>query len=392
MNPPETSALILYNDPQAAAELSQVADSTSVLGVLAEVNAVAAALGRLHIPCRAVPVGSLQDCPGVLNDAPEPLVFNLVEEFPAEPEAAAHVPALCTAFGKACTGADSACLQLTLDKPRTKAVLAAADLPVPAGVMVEPGAACDPALLPPPPWIVKPARADASEGITGASSIHSQADKAFRRNLETVHRSLGQPALVEQLVGDRELNVSVLERNGCPQVLPLAEIDFSAFAPGKARIVDYAAKWLATSFEYRHTPRIIPAPLPAAVAAAIRAAALKAWRVTRCRDYARIDVRMSGDGVFHILEVNANPDIAPDAGFAAALDAAGIAYDDFVRDVAENARQRHQRQDSSAPPVRQPERHPDAAVKTRSAGSDPAGTAAYTLFPPARSRRGRRGP
>ena len=327
-----TSVLILHNEPCP----EEGACPESINGVLAEAAAVSEALARLHIPHRIAAVRDLQDCPAVLSASPEPVVFNLVEGFAAGPELASFVPAICAAFGKGCTGSDSGCLGLTLDKTRTKAVLAGAGLPVPTGVLVEVGAALDPANLPPPPWIVKPAQTDASEGITADASVCGHAD-ALLRAVAAVHREFGQAALVEQLVGDRELNVAVLQRAGRVQVLPLAEIDFSAFPAGKPRIVDYAAKWLEDSFEYTHTPRIIPAPLPAATAEAIRSAALRAWRAVGCRDYARVDFRFSDNGEFHILEVNANPDISPDAGFAAALTAAGIDYAEFVAAITTNA-------------------------------------------------------
>jgi D-alanine-D-alanine ligase len=50
-----------------------------------------------------------------------------------------------------------------------------------------------------------------------------------------------------------------------------------------------------------------------------------------CEGYNRVDFRLDADLNPYILEVNANPDIAADAGFAAALDAAGIPYREFVR-------------------------------------------------------------
>jgi ribosomal protein S18 acetylase RimI-like enzyme len=145
-----------------------------------------------------------------------------------------------------------------------------------------------------------------------------------------VHDTCRQAALVEAFVGRRELNVSVIELDGRPTVLPLAEIDFAAFGPDRPRIVGYEAKWLAESFEFHHTPRIIPAPLPRAAAEAVRRAARAAWDAMGCRGYARVDFRLDDAGRPVVLEVNANPDISPGAGLAAAVDAAGIGYDRFI--------------------------------------------------------------
>ena len=47
-------------------------------------------------------------------------------------------------------------------------------------------------------------------------------------------------------------------------MLPAAEIDFSAFAADKPRIVGYRAKWVADSFEFTHTPRVFPSLLATA--------------------------------------------------------------------------------------------------------------------------------
>ncbi|HPC94386.1 MAG TPA: GNAT family N-acetyltransferase [Sedimentisphaerales bacterium] len=332
---PRGSLLILYNEP-AAAKAGGFQESEA--GVLAEVAAVVEACRRLRRPCRAVGVQNYEQLPEVLAGADEPVVFNLVEGFAVEPERANFVPAVCAAFGKACTGNSATGLLLSLNKWQSKVLLEGAGLPVPRGRIVPVGAARAKAhpMGWPGPYIVKPVEADASEGIDAASVV-PDAGRTLKQAIARVHERFRQPALVEQYIEGRELNVSVIWRGDEPEVLPLAEIDFGAFDENRPRIVGYEAKWLANTFEYHHTPRMIPAPLPAKVAHRVRELAVAACRCLDCRDYCRVDMRLDQALEPYILEVNANPDVSPDAGFAAALEAAEIAYHEFVRIAINNA-------------------------------------------------------
>ena len=329
--------LVLHNIPSTSGPLESDA------GVLVQLRALTDALARLHVPHHVHGVARLEDVPPVLAASHAPVVFNLVESFHLHPHHAAFLPALCLAFGKSCTGSPTACLELTLDKARTKAVLAAARLPVPPGFLVHPGDSFSADQLPPGPWIVKPLRADASEGIHARSSVFTSPGPELDRAVRNIHTAFAQPALVETLVGSRELNVSLLQQSGDLTVLPLAEIDFSAFGPERPRVVDYAAKWDAASFEYNNTPRLIPAPIPESLADEIRSLARAAFLAVDCLDYARVDFRLTTDLRPVILEVNSNPDISPDAGFPAALAAADISFDDFIRTVLKNAASRSPR-------------------------------------------------
>ena len=73
------------------------------------------------------------------------------------------------------------------------------------------------------------------------------------------------------------------------------------------------------------------------VARRIEQTALAAYRITGCRDYARVDLRMDSSGRVFVLEVNANPDIGPDAGFARMLRARDIRYEEFANRLIANA-------------------------------------------------------
>lgn len=333
----KTSVLILHNEPQPSGRGGGFAESDA--GVLDEVRAVGEALDKLHMPHRAVGVRRFEDLPAVLAASDEPVVFNLVEGFWTNAEQAAQVPTLVAGFGKACTGNDVQGLLLSLDKWQSKSLLAAAGLPTPGGIVVPTGQPVPARDLFEGPYIVKPVQSDASEGIDKTSIVAGRG-KALRDAVRRIHDRMAQPAMIEQYIEGRELNVSVIRRRGGPEVLPLAEIDFAAFEEGRPRIVGYEAKWLVDSFEFRHTPRVIPAPLPKRLAQQVRDLAIAACRTLQCFDYCRVDFRLDGSNRPYILEVNANPDISPDAGLAAALAAAGIAYKAFVKLTVENALRR----------------------------------------------------
>jgi D-alanine-D-alanine ligase len=91
------------------------------------------------------------------------------------------------------------------------------------------------------------------------------------------------------------------------------------------RIVGYRAKWAEESFEYRHTTRRFAKEKDDAhLLNRLREIALECWHVFDLRGWARVDFRVDADGRPWILEVNANPCLAPDAGFAAAVARAGM--------------------------------------------------------------------
>jgi ribosomal protein S18 acetylase RimI-like enzyme len=209
-------------------------------------------------------------------------------------------------------------------------------VPTPPGALVPRGARARAADLPKGPWIVKPVASDASEGID-AQSVVPRFGSRLHAAVRRVHERLGQDAVVERLFGTREFNIGMFEHRGEVRMLPVAEIDFSRFEPGRPRIVDYAAKWLPNTFEFQNTPRVAGVRLPPRVARALTAACHAAWHALGCRDYARVDVRAEADGRLAIIEVNPNPDITPIAGFSCGLRDAGIAYEQFVLALVENA-------------------------------------------------------
>jgi D-alanine-D-alanine ligase len=148
----------------------------------------------------------------------------------------------------------------------------------------------------------------------------------------------GGTFFAEQYVEGREFNAALLQSGGGLGLLPIQEIDFSGLPGNAPPIVDYAAKWDASSAVYHATPRRFGIeqtdPALAAELARLARAACDAFELTA---YARVDFRVSRSGEPTVLEVNANPCLAPDAGFAAASAEAGLAYDEVIDTIVRAA-------------------------------------------------------
>jgi len=93
----------------------------------------------------------------------------------------------------------------------------------------------------------------------------------------------------------------------------------------KDRICGYDAKFISGSEHYEKIETLLPAPLSKKELSSIEKICKKAYRVTGCRDYARLDVRYR-DGIFYVLDVNPNADISADASMACAAETAGFSY------------------------------------------------------------------
>ena len=354
--------LILYNLPRSRGNVALSRGTESDSSVMDEVQAISAVLERQSIPFRALGIGCLKDLPDAVATGRERVVFNLVEDLGGDVADYCFVPAVCEAMGRACTGNSAACQALCIDKWQTKAALTAGGVPAPEAVVVALGRDPGQCAIPKGRLIIKPLCSDASEGIDAGSVLNASRRRLVEARIRRVHRKIGQGALVEQYIAGREINVSLLQRGDEVDVLPLAEIDFSAFPDDKPRIVDYAAKWFDGSFEYINTPRKIPAPVSERVADRIREHARAAWSAVGCRDYARVDLRLDENDNPYILEVNPNPDISHDAGFAAALGAGKITYERFVLTILENAEARGA-SGSARSPARAARRKPPCRIR-----------------------------
>jgi D-alanine-D-alanine ligase len=269
---------------------------------------------------------------------PPDVVLNLCDAPLGDSALEPTLPAFLELLGIPYTGSPPAALALCRDKPAVKVRLRAAGIPTPGFAVVPPGRRL-------PAWdhwpaIVKPASEDASCGIDRHSVV--SCPRELRERVAFLHRRYRQPALVERFVAGRELNVSLVGV-GEPRVLPFGEIDFSRMPDDRPRIVTFEAKWVAGRVEDRGTRAIAARPLPQGAAPRLRRHALSAWRITGCRDYARVDVRIDPRRGSFVLEVNANPDLGPDAGLSRAWQRAGGTWSGLLLHILGLARRRRRR-------------------------------------------------
>jgi len=326
--PSPVPVLLLYNVVEQLGQ-GEARDLVTDLEVVYTAQSIADGLRSTGYDVMVAPVRDLDDVAGAVaeRDPQATLIFNLCENLGGRPEDEALVPSALEQFGFRYTGSPAPTLELCLHKSRAKARLMRLNVPTPPYQVFQ---RADEPIAVPLPAIVKPQAQDASIGIDRDSVVHDE--QSLRRRVEYILDVYRQPALVEAFIDGREFNIGVWG-NGVAHTLPLAEIDFSAWADPYTHIVGFDAKWTEGSIEYQTMPVICPAEVEPELARRIRHVALMAYQAMGCRDYARVDLRVR-DGVPYVLEVNPNPCLAPGGGFANAARVAGYSYARMAHQIA----------------------------------------------------------
>ena len=310
----------------ASADVAVSAD-LAILGTVAAVEASLASEGNTIVQIAVHPDSKWIDR---LRRARVDLVFNLCESIDGVAALEPAVISVLELLGLPYTGSSSWTTSLCRRKHVVNGALERAGLPVPKFAVVRRGSAVPSVGF---PAICKPAAEDASVGIEQRSVVRTTRALAERSDAMLER---WDEVLVQRFIEGREVNVGILG----DAVLPIAEIDFGNMPKGMWRIVTYRSKWEEGSDEDLGSAPRCPARLPSSVATQLRRIAVAAWRIAGGSGYGRVDMRIDERGRPWILEVNANPDIAPDAGLARMARVAGIDYGSLVRKVCELGLQR----------------------------------------------------
>jgi D-alanine-D-alanine ligase len=310
--------LVLHSDIAADAPPEE-------LDTLIAAEAVAKALTARGHAAEQAPFRQ-ETLPSLLARTVPEIVFNLVEGVNGQGRLAPIAPDMLAATGARFTGATADAMALTNDKPLTKRKLRDAGLATPDWAV--PPAWKD---LADGRWIVKAALEDASLGlddqcVVEGAQVKARADQCAIR--------FGGDWFAERYVEGREFNIAMLDG----RVLPMAEMCFEQWPEGKPRIVGYDAKWEEDSTGWNGTVRAFGVEQnEPRLAEGLRSACEHVWTLFGLTGFARVDFRVDHQGAPLILEINTNPCISPDAGFAAAAAEAGMSYEALIEAIVEAA-------------------------------------------------------
>jgi D-alanine-D-alanine ligase len=308
--------------------------------VLVQADAVTDALRELgHKAVRMACGLNLSRVQSELRSIGPQMVFNLVESLDGTGRLIHLFPSLLDAMVMPYTGAGAEALMLTSNKLLAKSLMESAGLPTPAWIASRAARSLGLFRRPrenPGRWIVKSVWEHASVGLDAEAVLEIASYRLLDNLLEERSPRLGGACFAEAFIDGREFNLSLLEDPDGPRILPPAEIIFEGFEPGQARIVDYQAKWDPDSYAYHHTPRCFDFDAAdEGLLEELRSLAQECWHLFGLRGYARVDFRVDRRGRPWILEINANPCLSADAGFAAAVHRAGLSLTEAVGRIVE---------------------------------------------------------
>lgn len=298
-------------------------------------NQMASALNSAGHPVEVIEITESRLEPLLSRYSPsEKIVFNQCESIPGLIHSEHEAVRIIESMGFIYTGSGPEALSLAEDKTRVKQILESFNIPTPAWKIYDYPSAHDWNLF---PAIVKTSLEHCSISLDPGSVVMNQ--KELESRIEYILDNFNQPAIVEVFIDGREFHVPLCG-NGKVQMMPVVEMDFSAFSDIHDRLCTYDSKFDPFSPHYNKIESRIPAPLNNAELFNLEKICLDAYHAIGCRDYARLDVREQ-NGLFYVLDVNPNPDLDIDASMACSAAYCGISYPDMMSYLVNLAAYRH---------------------------------------------------
>lgn len=259
------------------------------------------------------------------------IVFNIAEGRGNSRSRESQVPSVLEMLGIAYTGSDSHCLTVCLDKPLAKKLVVTEGVATPQWQLVNDEAGLSNMAWERFPAIVKPAYEGSSKGIRLTSVLDNMGQ--LREELSRLLNNYRQPVMVEEFISGDEVTVGIIGNAppkvvGMMRILPRNKEERFVYSLEVKRdylnLVDYES----------------PPNLPDEIKEKITHASLKVFKVLGCRDFARIDFRVSPDGVPYFLEINPLPGLGTYSDLVIMACKLGWTHQGLIQAVFETALKR----------------------------------------------------
>ena len=273
------------------------------------------------------------ELPDKLRDSGIDIAFNIAEGIRGRGREA-EIPAILNLYGIPFTGSDETTLCLALDKALTKRLLRTYHIKTPDY------AVCSSASVRLKniryPAIVKPNAEGSSKGIRERCVINSAAElmELLHGELETYRQEM----LIEEYVAGREFTVGALGNGDAVRIFEPMEIVFKHPTHGNYSVYSFDVKR-----EYKeHIEYRCPSDITARERQTLMDYTRKTFAALGCRDFARMDFRMTEDGEIYFIEANPLPGLAPGySDYPMLAELCNVSYDKLVLSVLEAALTRY---------------------------------------------------
>ena len=279
-------------------------------------KACADALMRLGYRVTRIDVG--RDIAALLKTVKPDVALNLLHGRPGED---GTIQGLLEILAIPYTHSGVMASAVAMQKDVAKALLHAAQVPVPQGLVASRFEAAEKHLLP-PPYVIKPIAEGSSVGVFIVAQDHSHPPQELTRD----DWAYGERIVVEKYIPGKELTCAVLgeEALGVIEIVPTV------------RFYDYESKYAPGGSKH-----ILPAPVSSFVYQLARRLSVKAHKALSCRGVTRADFRyddsIEGAGGLVCLEVNTQPGMTETSLVPELAVHAGMTFDELVRWMVEDA-------------------------------------------------------
>lgn len=267
------------------------------------------------------------DCSFVekLKSSKVDFVFNIAEGTNGRGREA-HVPSILNFLGIPFSGSDETTLCLSLDKEMTKRFLSTYQIDTPRCSIIKTSEyELDPSLR--FPLIIKPNHEGSGKGISDLAVVDSkdELDELVKKNL----RLYGQPMLVEEFIRGREFTVGILGNGSDMVVFEPMEI---CYLSDKRENMIYSYK-IKKDYK-KYVEYKCPSSLDRETTERMKEVAATIYNALECRDFSRIDFRLSEDRTIYFIEINPLPGLAPGySDYPMLAQFCGMDYDKLVLNI-----------------------------------------------------------